>query len=107
MSERGTFVTEFIYCRKCLEAVRNCFREQEAGKWFHAEQINMDLHLYPIFAGRIGGGFPGEEVLVFETEILPDLEARVCHTVRVVVLPEFGDAATFRAVPKHGENHHE
>jgi hypothetical protein len=99
MSERGTFVTQYIYCPNCLEAVRNCFRKHEAGKWFHAIQINMDLYPYPIFAGRISESWPGGEVFEFETEILPALEACICHPVRVVVMPENGDARTFTANP--------
>jgi hypothetical protein len=103
MSERGSFVTEFIYCSECQEVVRNAFQRAEQGKWFTANQVMMGLYPRPIFAGCIGESWPGGEVFAFETEVLP-LLADVCHPVRIVVLPETGDAVTFTAEPQTREN---
>ncbi|MGI0034607.1 MAG: hypothetical protein ACRD98_01885 [Nitrososphaera sp.] len=45
----------------------------------------------PIVAGKIGGMYSGEELHTFELEILPLLEARLCHPVRVAVIAESGE----------------
>jgi len=103
VSERGSFVTEYIYCKQCVESVRQVFASLEQGKWFYPVQVIQGLYPQPIFAGRIGEGWPGGETFAFETEILPDLNKSVCHEVRVVVIPEFGEPKTFVARPESVE----
>lgn len=82
MSERGSFVTEYIYCKKCFEAVR---------------MILIANALMPanisgkILADRISGLYPGEEIEVFENSIIPLIEEKICHPVRIAVLAEDGE----------------
>jgi len=104
MSERGSFVTEYIYCKDCVEAVRQVFSSLEQGKWFYSVQVIQGLYPQPIFAGRIGESWMGGETVAFETEILPELNMVVCHEVRIVVIPESGEPRTFVAMPEEVED---
>lgn len=99
MSERGTFVTEFIYCPECLEAVKKVFEDADQGKFFHAEQLAMNGVPQPVLSGRIGEFWPGGEPRSFEWDILPELNKVCCHPVRVVVIPEAGGPETFTVTP--------
>ncbi len=90
MSERGSFITEYIYCNKCLEAIRSIFEKEECGKYFHFIQIpkynevqEQDL---PILAGKIGGSYRGEEIQTFEDNINLKISEKICHPVRLVVI---------------------
>lgn len=99
MSERGSFVTEYIYCPRCLEAARGVLCG-EVDKFWAATQL-PGLHRItplPIIAGRIGGSWPGEELSIFQEEIVPALSAVICHDMRIVVLAENGDEV-FRVSP--------
>jgi hypothetical protein len=107
MSERGSFVTEYIYCSKCLEAAKRVLigREKylcsiELPSWINDETL-------PIIAGKIGGMSRGEELVEFECEIGAELEASICHPLRVAVLAEVGERIfTFEpAEPKNSATH--
>lgn len=58
MSERGSFITEYIYCDKCFEACKQILLGNT--KWLNSLQI----HELPIIAGKIGGLYCGEEFFV-------------------------------------------
>ena len=49
----------------------------------------------PIIAGRIGGLSSGEEFITMEFELIPLLEARLCHVVRIAVLADNGESRLF------------
>ncbi len=97
MSERGSFVTEYIYCKKCLEAAKEVLLDNH--KYLCSRVIGgwgvFDL---PIIAGKIGGLYAGEALHDFEAEYLPSLEALICHPMRVAVLAEAGQKI-FTATP--------
>jgi len=48
MSERGSFVTEYMYCDKCLEKMKHILIQSD--KYLYGRQIG-DL---PIIAGKLG-----------------------------------------------------
>lgn len=92
MSERGSFVTEYIYCDKCLEAACNVLTGDE--KYLMSTQVphwNKGDKPLPIISGKIGGLYPGEEIDTFENEFVPKLEGSICHPLRVAVLAEKGE----------------
>jgi len=95
MSERGTFVTNYIYCSKCYDVARKILEplcdRAELGFKIIAKP--------PIIVGEIGGLYPGEELDVFESEFLPELEKELCHEMRIAVLAETGERI-FTIVPK-------
>ncbi len=91
MSERGSFCTEYIYCQRCRDVVCGILGGTEKHlcgsllpSWLPGETL-------PIVAGKIGGMYAGEELHTFEWELLPRLESRLCHPLRVAVLAEQGE----------------
>ncbi|GAI56669.1 unnamed protein product, partial [marine sediment metagenome] len=69
MSERGSFVTEYMYCDACFEAVktklvRDCkFLRGVVIPMWSGDESRSEL---PIIAGKVGGNYSGEERAFFE-----------------------------------------
>lgn len=114
MSQRGSFVTEYIYCDKCADAVE-AFLCADPRKYLCAYRVpgwmegisvegNQQWKL-PIIAGKIGGLYDGEEADSFEFDVIPGLAKVICHPVTVAVLPEscHGRVEVFRMVPRSSE----
>lgn len=78
MSERGSFVTEYIWCEKCFEIVR-----AEMSK---CEEITCMVNDLPIIAGKITGGQYGNEELVITLDLFWD--SAPCHPVRIAVITD-------------------
>lgn len=90
MSERGSFVTEFIYCPDCLEKLKAVLVKE--GKFLRGVLIEGwegGPDVLPIIAGKVGGLAPGEESVVFQFELFTAANAP-CHPVRIAVLPDRG-----------------
>lgn len=86
MSERGSWITEYIYCSKCAEQFRRFLIEtgaHEPNKYWSGLEIVPGA----IFAGRIGGLYSGEEPHAWE-ELQEKLRPMLCHPIRVAVIPE-------------------
>lgn len=96
MSDRGTFITDCIYCEKCLNAVREEI-ERNNLVTVYMDQKN-DTHV----SGTIKEGCPGFEIAYFREYIIPEIEKRICHTIRIAVLAESGQKM-FMAVPVGGD----
>lgn len=91
MSERGSFVTEYIYCPQCLEACWKVLGKREKDlngtriqSWADNE---WDL---PIIAGKIGELYSGGELVAFMHVLAPEIAKGICHPVRVAVLADHG-----------------
>lgn len=69
MSERGSFCTEYIYCKDCFEACKKVLLDDT--KWLNSLQI----HELPIIAGKTGGMYSGEEFHDMENEYIPKIQA--------------------------------
>lgn len=91
MSERGSFVTEYIYCDKCLEAAKNILIGNEKHLCSQIIDGWGGAKFMPIIAGKIGGLHPGEELIDFEYTYIPKLEKVLCHNLRIAVLAEEGE----------------
>lgn len=101
MSDRGSFITEYIYCDDCFRAAKSVLIGN--GKHLHSTTIPhwaFDGKENPIIAGRIGGLFAGEELQTMECELIPKLERLICHKIRIAVLAEEGERI-FTAIPKY------
>lgn len=93
MSERGSFVTEYIYCKKCLEAAESVLlsRDKSLCSSTVANWDENDAFELPIIAGKIGASHEGGELLFFEHQLAPKLSKLLCHPLRVAVLAESGE----------------
>lgn len=93
MSERGSFVTQYIYCDECLEAAKKILLHSH--KYLNSTLIphwsKSEGEYMPIIAGKIGGLYAGEELDDFENKIAPDLSVTICHPMRVAVIAEQGE----------------
>ena len=92
MSERGTFITDYIYCPKCLEIAKSVLLSNDKGMCsIIIPSWQGDGKMLPVIAGTIGGSFPGEGVMEFEVTIVPILEDSVCHSFRIAVMGDEGE----------------
>ena len=101
MSERGSFVTEYIYCNACFTAAKNVLLENR--KYMCSVVIpNWEdkVKELPIIAGKIGGLYSGEELVSFAVRLIPELEKVICHEMRVAVLADHGEQI-FTAKPSN------
>lgn len=89
MSQRGSFVTEYIYCDKCFQAAKVVLLARDKGLCSTVIQAWApgDTEL-PIIAGKLGHSW--SEAHAIEHEIGPELAAVICHPVRIAVLQEVG-----------------
>lgn len=97
MSERGSFVTQYIYnnddrctARQYLENVEHCCLKNGDLKILTEKGCGVIAGL--VFATP---GFPGEEIFIMEFDILPGLSKIIQHEMRVVVMADNGDTAIF------------
>ncbi len=103
MSERGSFVTQYIYCNKCLEAAKAVLLDRR--KYLCSTELpgwNETGDTLPIIAGKIGGLYSGEELDTFEFELNEELSPRICHPLRIAVLADQGERI-FTVMPMSGE----
>jgi hypothetical protein len=90
MSERGSFVTEYIYCQDCFAA---------AARILVLGGGNSAVIGGHIIAGQAGSTYAGGEIIDFDMGHVPDLEAVICHTLRIAVIADNGDAKIFHIHP--------
>ena len=92
MGERGSFVTSFIYCPECREAVHDVLLESSICKTV------VDCFDGKIFGGFLKAmpGYPGEELVLAEHRLLPKLREAACHKVRLAVLADNGESKIFK-----------
>jgi hypothetical protein len=102
MSERGSFVTEYIYCADCLAAAASVLLRDDkylrgalVPAWTGCSEATL-----PIIAGKVGDTYPGGEIHTFEHHLVPALYERICHPMRIAVLAETGEQL-FLVKPKH------
>ena len=91
MSERGSFITEYIYDDTLFDICRDVLSGND--KYFQTTQIGTQ----PIIAGKIGGLYFGEEIVDFELNIIPQIQERMTEdmNLRLVVLSENGGECLF------------
>lgn len=103
MSERGSFVTQYIYCEKCFQSAKRVLlgREKDLCSTVIPQWDDSDTEI-PVIAGKVGSDWIGGGLYMFEQELGPDLEALICHTVRVAVLAKDGEQI-FTFTPTNAE----
>jgi len=90
MSDRGSFITEFIYCDKCRRAAHDVLVIEDSHIWSQFIDSQPGTHRW-IIAGKIKSGYPGGELIDMETKYGPMLEERICCPLRVAVIAESGE----------------
>lgn len=97
MSTRGSFVTQYIHCKECLEVAKRVLladskflRGVSVPSWTGCAEPDL-----PIIAGKIGGLYSCEEIDDFEHEFVPKLAASICHPMRVAVVADDGERIFF------------
>ena len=80
MSDRGSFVTEYIYCEDCRDAVRD---KAEEG-------YTIALPINSIIAGFFSDICPGEDVRIL-TDHMKQTVLCPGHTVTMAIMPESGN----------------
>ncbi len=101
MSERGSFVTGYIYCVRCFDIAKKILLGKE--KYLCSTTIphwDTTVPELPIIAGKIGGLYQGEELSTFEFDIIPRLAAELCHKLKIAVLSDSGGGKIFTCFPK-------
>ena len=99
MSERSSFVTEFIYCEQCLIQARQILRGQQ--KSFCCEQLRSwqgEGVFLPILAGKIGGLHPATQLLKMG-ELMDVLANVLCCPMRVAMLADDGNSYMYFLFP--------
>ena len=86
MSERGSFVTQLIYCKRCFKAIKKYFDEKSSVVG-HVVQIAD----YPIWAGNIEGSYSGHEIADHEW-CKEDIEPFLCCDMKIAVISDSGDS---------------
>lgn len=91
MSERGSLVTEYIYCSSCFTSAKKVLLSKDkslctdtCSSWV------PDGEDLPIIAGKLAGSYQGEELVFFETHLAVELAKVICCPLRVAVLAERG-----------------
>jgi len=86
MSERGCFITEWIYCETCRKAVGTILKAEESNYLSCVTFINNGA----IIAGRVNGLYNGEEIDRFKFSINKKLTKIICHPLRISIISEDG-----------------
>lgn len=101
MSERGSFVTEFIYCEKCFQSIKPILiKDGKFLKGVSIPSVGGGSGEIPIIAGKIGALYSGEELYDFEEEYSPEIAKVICHPLRVAVISDTGGEKFFTINPK-------
>lgn len=84
MSERGTWVTEHIYCAECVVRFQQWLDDTHCGNdgskyWSYVKNGEWS------FAGKISGLYSGEEIHDWDG-FEEDLKKLLCHPMRIAVL---------------------
>ncbi|CAB4152951.1 hypothetical protein UFOVP602_32 [uncultured Caudovirales phage] len=90
MSERGSIVSEYIYCGACYAKINAVFASLNEGKYLQVGPIGTG-----IIGGNIGGMAHCDEIRTFEDELQPLIKEVICHDVRFAVLADNGEQIFF------------
>lgn len=98
MSERSSFITEYVYCRKCFAALKEILLVEDS-KHLVARAIG-DL---PIIAGKLGDSAPHLEWrALLEAFSLAQSQGKqlLCHKLRIAVVEDSGCTTTYIIHPE-------
>ena len=119
MSERGSFVTEYMYCEGCLEKMKRVLLKDSKylkgvqiegwlsgleyeSWWRKLLRVRRRVKALPIIAGKVGGLYLGDEIDMFMNGLF-DEENAPCHPVRISVITDGGRLFVSLLVTTSGE----
>ena len=81
MSERGSFVTQYMYCKECRKRMKKvlCI----GHKYLNGKILCDDT----MIAGKLGSCGPYGDVIMFQFQLF-NKENAPCHPVRVALIPD-------------------
>lgn len=85
MSERGSFVTQYMYCDKCWARLEKVLCK--GHKYLDGKSLNDNT----IIAGRLGSCGPGSDIVMFKYELF-NKENAPCHPIKIALIPDSMDA---------------
>ena len=92
MSERSSFVTEYVHCDECWNIIKSALLVDDPDKYLTAVQVPG----LPIIAGKIGSSWPMGEVVTL-ADMFEDMP---CHPVRIAILHDCGCATICTITPE-------
>ena len=101
MSERGSYMTQYIYDDQDRQTILDYLTEiaqrepsNPLAKFRYSLTVVTDGRM---IAGSIFAfpGYPGEEAVGMEYEVLPDLEGKLNSPVKFAVITDSGEHHTF------------
>lgn len=81
MSERGSFVTQYMYCRKCREKLEKVLCT--GHKYLNGKAICDNT----MIAGKLGGCGPYDDTVMFQYQLFNKGNAP-CHPVKIALIPD-------------------
>lgn len=90
MSDRSSFITEFIHCDRCLEAAKRVL--MAPNEVLRCAQQLMDVErgtLLPVIVGMTKTTLRGGALIEMDRLTL-ELHPLLCHPLRIAVLDEWG-----------------
>lgn len=87
MSERGSFVTQYMYCDTCFIRMKEVLCKSEKYLYGRVVETSNRKTEMPIIAGKIGGIYGGQELCDFQYKTFNKKNAP-CHSVVVAVIPD-------------------
>jgi len=93
VSDFGTFVTEPIYCKACVQAFASVLKQDTDRPVYVCD--------YPVgfVAGRIRRLSPTDVEIELEIELEMDIARAICHPVKVALMVEGWDVREFEFKP--------
>jgi len=100
MSERGSFVTEYCYCKKCFAGLKKILLSTDKYLCSAVPDSWCDQDI-PVIGGKVGGVYYGEELHAIEAR-REEIESALCtgHTIDIAVLCDGGqrEFLTFKGI---------
>lgn len=92
MSDHGSFITQVIWCDQCFEAAAGVlgWGDKASRPVLPGLPGEKGCRQPRIIAGRVSGLYQGEEIHIFQGQVLPDLAEVICHPIRIAVIAEVG-----------------
>ncbi|MCW1908605.1 MAG: hypothetical protein KIH63_004660 [Candidatus Saccharibacteria bacterium] len=91
MSERGSFITEYMYCHDCRKKVGELLTDARESGWFLAQPLaTMQDDTCSIWGGMMYDTYSGGEIHHWEAW-RNKIEGAICHPLHVAVMSEDDD----------------
>ena len=94
MSERGSFVTQFVQCDECWDGVVWTLIDTDWDGWLEGKRV-FERRV----AGVVAGTWSGQELQDWEQKYAPELAKHICHPVRIAVLPDSAEGVILTVEP--------